>query len=316
MGERKDTRNKSDLTRDEYIEAYKKELCDDENISYFIKELINNDCIDFNVGYYWVEDVVKTFNYLDDYLKHNIDNLESYEFASQLYLDARKYSPGNYPENANYYHNHSVIKVCTFNSYFIENPYHIYTDGYPGEIHYVLKDSIRVEDAVNNDIGILCIHAKPNGEKADGTLKIEKDSIENGLFIEETYREDWFSGVIYATVYDIKKAIDRKYINPFDGTKVEGALFNPYPIKREKEGIIGARKPWFVGKDDCIFSVTAYYHKTNNFKPGEYMVEYYDDLGRHNETIYGDSLYSAYYNFMIEKGCFKDNSEKINENLK
>ncbi len=308
--------NKSNLKLFEYWKVCKEELLKREDFSNLVREIIENDCINLNEvsGYYWLTDGILFFESLDKYLKCNVEDLETYEFSTKIFLDGEKYDKDKNPTNAYYYYNHPVIPISYFNSY-IYNPYNVFTDGYPGDLHFVLKKSVRVIDALNDDIGTICIHVKPSEFDGERGFVIEKESIKNGMFIEERYQENSYSGSVSFHVYDLKKALDRKAIDPFKGVPAEDTLINPFPAKRDRDGIMGARKPWFIGRNDLVFSGLV--HKIRDSKENkQFGVEYYEGNVRFNENLIGDSLYSAYLDFMIEKGYLDKSQKEMNKNLK
>ena len=321
-----DERNIGNLSYEDFNKAYKSDLLNDPSLSYVVRQILENDCIQLERSHYWVSDADNAFKYLDEYLKYNIPDLESYELKNKFYLNGKKYNSGEeYKGTYQYFYwNEPEIKVCSFESVYGNTPYNMYTDGYPGEFHYVLKEPMKCGDILNNDVGILSIHVNPCAED-DDTMIIEKDYAKDGLFIEEDYKTGWRykAGSIRAKIYDFKTALGRGEKDPFEGIKAEDVVIAPVPMERKRYGLMDSKKPWFIGEDDLLFTVSVVQSRKDRDNPHKFTVEYWDSndyvgvpFGLHNEEIEGESIYDAYYKFMVKKGFFRDKANEYEDNGK
>lgn len=320
-----DKRNIGNLSYDEFNSEYKKDLLNDSSISYLVRQMISNDCFQLEHNFYWVKSATDVFRYLDEYFNYNIPDTDFYELKSKFYLNGEKYNTsddfkGTY---SYYYYNTPQIKVCSFESVYGNTPYNMYTDGFPGEFHYVLKEPVKCKDLVDNDIGVLSIHANPCSGTYRETLKIEKDYSRDGLFIEEDYTMGPRENVITAKVYDLKAALERERINPFDGSKAEDTVIAPLSMGRKREGLIDSKKPWFLRDDDLLFQITVRKPLKEASDSHKFKIDYriandpeQVPFGVHTEEIEGESIYSAYYKYMVEKGFFKENPLEYEDNGK
>lgn len=306
-------KNRINLSEDDFKKAYKESLLANEDLSYVVRQLIENDCIDLRESptYFRVEDAVRAFDFLDEFLKYNVEDLESYELTSNIYLDATQYYVKGEPRNTYLYCSHPIIQICQFASCFGKSKYNMYTDGYPGELHYLLKNGIRVEDAVKTE-GVLSILVKPTGINGISTLQIEKDYVNNGLFIEETYNDSFSCPSIDFMIYDLNKALARGEKHPFTGIEAKDIEIMPFPYKRDKNGVMGGRKPWFLTQRDIAACGVIMYDVDKN----EYHLHYRENGNTHDGKLTGESLYSVYYNFMEENKYFSPNQRKYERNRK
>ena len=303
--------NVRDLGFDKFKDAYKEKLLNNPDLSFVVRQIVENDAFDISHRYYWVKNAVKAFTYLDEYLKYNVPDLETFELSSVFYLDGEKYNEGERFLNtlSYYYFNTPCIKVCRFESFLERNPYQLYTDGYPGDLHYLLKKPITVQEAVDSNIGVLSFNANPAGGRGDD-LVIEKDMILDGLFIEEDYKAGWTGQVVNVTIHDLRGALERKEASWVDGDKAENHVIAPLPMKRKKYGTLDSKRPWVLEEKDIIAGLTVY----NDYDiPNVYNIYYRDKNGTHEEKVPGTSVYSVYYDFMVKKGYFKDELEKNKE---
>ena len=150
--------------------------------------------------------------------------------------------------------------------------------GKPGEIHYLLKENRTLLDCANNNQGLISFSIK-TGE----ALSIMKNYINNKFFI----REQYYPGCrIEAELCELKYMMEYEH---FTNKKVCTSSAFDYP---ECFSYNYLREKIFVTKQE----------------DGKYLIDIRDCDDRPvKETIReGDSLYSVYYQYMVEKGYFED----------
>ncbi len=150
--------------------------------------------------------------------------------------------------------------------------------GEPGEIHYLLKENKTLADCMNNNQGLVSFSMKSTGE-----LMFMKNYINERDFIREEYHPD---GGLTAELYELRWLVENN----------RGANKN-----------VCAHSAF--DDPECL---NRYYlcEKIHVYKndDGTYEIDTRDVDGRpvSCETRDGDSLYSVYYQYMVEKGYFKD----------
>jgi len=271
--------------KDGELDIYAKELLENGNLSNVVTEILLNECVSAR-RHFWVEDAIDMFLWIDKYLKHNVVNLGSYEFGSPIFIDGT----ANKVEGSYYDEQRPIIRLCPFNSLLSNSLFNLYTYGNPGEIHYQLTKPLSYNELAESNLGVVSLDIFPFGNSDD--LSANKCYIKNGLYCQErcnlsparAKRES-----VEAGVYDLSGAINRNAGSRF----LEEPVY-PYPNARQKT-------PWFIEHADRIFSIKVYIGKDDRF-----MAEYYDNDGYHYEEIPGETLYGAYYDFMMKKGFFDE----------
>ena len=278
---------------DPTLDSYKKETLNNVDLSNVVREMILNDCVSAT-GYYNVKDAIRMVGCLDEYLKHNIANLDSYEFGNHIFLGT------NLGENSFFYDGHRrMTKLSIFNSLDSNNPFNLYTDGYPGAIHYKLKKPATYKELAESNLGVVSLDIIPYNI-LQGYFSANKCYMKNGLYCEETYVNGKFSTYksdreICAYVYDLNAAINRNACN----SRLECPV---YPYSNETQNDLD---PWLIRYENPIFSVNVLVKPKAKVR---FIAHYKDETGRHIEEITGETIYSAYYDFMMKKGFFDDKS--------
>ena len=160
------------------------------------------------------------------------------------------------------------------------------TIGEPAELHYMLKDNKTLSECVNNNTGVISF-----GMKSGNGLFFTKNYIGNGKYIREEYVPGkMISADIFNADYILKCNKDE------------------YNNKNITNSASPFKYPFFYQYN--YFSKNVEVTKISNHK---FRIDVTDCDTRpvYNEVVDGDSLYSTYYNYMVEKGYFKDNREKF-----
>ncbi len=220
------------------------------------------------------EMMTKPVKDINEYLKFNVDGFDDFDF---------EYQSINIPNSD------VKVPVYTFKPIDENNPYILYVVGNPGEIHYRLKDNIKLNDSINKKQGLLSFSMK-NGE----ALYFMKNYISELNYYDEIIhvfiREQYVPGKnIIADIYNADYMA--KYLGENDNKEASSA-FN-YP-------------------DFCSNSFRELRIYVSEITPHKYDIEVRDCDGRPEEEYFVEdsSLYSAYYNFMVEKGYFVNKGEK------
>ena len=291
--------NHGNASTEELIEAYKEYANKNEVLLPLLKELINNRTLNFEYCY-WLKTAIMDINNLDEYLKYNIENLDTFDVMYSGY--AKKMIEK--PEDR--YVNDSFLPITIIKSSMRDNPYviTIKPNEYGiSEITYMLKDYITLKDANDNNQGVIMMNIKTvNPNDYDG-IEVDKISIENGVLYHENYKASPNGKVIRTSVYDLTYILTRH-------SKV-GSLYSfftkDFMINPDIDFIDNI--PSFIRKEDNRIDYIIVYEKHDVL--GEYKVNYTNDNDRRVETaIEGETLYDAYTRYMIERGFFKDNKEK------
>jgi len=159
-------------------------------------------------------------------------------------------------------------------------PYTLFVSGQPGEIHYVFKDNIDLDFCVDHNIGVLSF-----GMKTGNNLTFRKNYVnEKGFFIE-----DYIPGkYVFTEVHDIN------LLSAFhNGTNV---------VKPQSA---------FQSQDFFTTRFLSLLIFVSQKGPNLYEVDIRDCDGRPIQTVEykGDSLYSAYYHFMVDMGYFNSTED-------
>ena len=207
---------------------------------------------------------IKFINALNEYLKYNVKGFDDFTIEKKL-IDI-----GNgdikYPINIF----ESTDESCEYN---------MFVAGQPGELYYVLKNKMTLEEACNTNQGIVSF-----GMKTGEGLTFIKN-----YFNDEYYcREEYIPGSrLSVEVYMME------YVLKDSDTKINVCLPSAFDIPK------GLRTYGYIEK--------VYVSELEN---GKYEIDVRDVDGRpeSRETREGDSLYSVYYQYMVDKGYFKEKS--------
>lgn len=148
--------------------------------------------------------------------------------------------------------------------------------GEPGEIHYLLKENETLLDAVNNNQGLISFSIK-SGEE----LFLMKNYINSEYYIKEEYTPGF---IIKSEVFNLKYIM--KYDDIINKKVCESSAF---------------KYPEFFNYKNLMGKICVYKNKN-----GRYEIDIRDCDGRpeKSEIRDGDSVYSVYYQYMVEKGYF------------
>ncbi len=160
------------------------------------------------------------------------------------------------------------------------NPYVVWLSSDMNEINCTLNDAISVKDAIENEQGLISFSIRP-GE----TLVFKKKYVTSqGLIKEEYYADNIIRTDIIApehlSYYYSDKDFEKNKVKPESAFKFSKYWSHMY------------RRLWV--------------HELGNNK---YQVDITDCDGRPEDKVIieGESLYSAYYNYMVQNGYFKAN---------
>ena len=160
--------------------------------------------------------------------------------------------------------------------------------GNPGEVHYLLKENKSLFDCVNNNQGLISFSIK-SGEE----LTIKKNYINNREYIREEYNPGCR---IKAEIFDLRYMLENDNIK--DKKVCQSSAFD-YPE---------------------FFSYNNLYEKifVTKQQDGKYEIDIRDCDGRpvKSEIREGDSLYSVYYQYMVEKGHYIGKEQKERKLIK
>ena len=294
--------NRSEVSKEEFILAYKEYASKSEKLSFLVKKLVRDRIIRLE-DCYWLKTAIMNINNIDEFLKYNMENLHTFDVVYSGYVN--KFTEKE--ESNNIYE--SFTPVTIIKSHMKNNPYVliIKPNEYDNsEITYRLKDYITLQDANDYNQGVIMMKIKTiNPNDYDG-IEVQKLSIENGILCHEDYKSSPSGNIINTTLYDLNYILSRL-------SKV-GSRYSfytrDYMITPDIKFLDNL--PKFITKEDNIINYIVAYENIDN--PGVYNVEYRgevnDRVERINETMEGESFYDAYNNFMINKGFFKDNKEK------
>ena len=219
---------------------------------------------------------------LDEYLVVNTNNLE--EFS----LDSINIRTG-YGDVKIPYH---FIKPIDEN-----NPYIMWITGNMSEINYALKDKIPLRRVIESDQGTVSFSIR----------------IANSMSFRRRIAN---SEYVLDEEYIVKDGDDEKNIIRTDFGVVD---YLPY-FYTEEEYNKHMLEPQSTFKDSLFWSYRSAHGSiwARKLEDGTYKIQEFDVDGRpeKSEIRTGSSLYSAYNEYMIEKGYFKDNEQKINRNHK
>ena len=161
-----------------------------------------------------------------------------------------------------------------------EDPHALVVNG--NDINYSLRDTTNLKTAKDEDIGIVSFSVK-TGER----INAYKTYIHNGkLFVERYYTRD---GIILVRAYDIDKVYNPEIKDLYE--------FKPESAFNQIQWLTGCEPEFSI-------SITEQFPNKMNVSVSKNNDEH------ETEIIEGDSLYSAYYDYMVEKGYFVNNSNK------
>ena len=160
--------------------------------------------------------------------------------------------------------------------------------GEPGEVHYLLKENRTLIDCINNNQGLISFSIK-SGEE----LTIMKNYINNRDYIREEYNPGCR---IRTEIFDLRYLVEN--YNAENKKVCQSSAFD-YPEFFNYSCLV--EKIWVTKQED-----------------GKYEIDIRDCDGRpvESEIREGDSLYSVYYQYMIEKGHYIGKEQKGKELIK
>ena len=180
------------------------------------------------------------------------------------------------------------VPIESFDDEDIINPYALVVFGNPGEVHYSFRKTTTIKDCIDNNYNLLSF-----GIKTGVGLCFMKNYLntETGIFTREQYIPD--QGII-AKQYDFHSH--------------DHLTDEPYYLKQDS----------LMLNSDSAFKYPSFCSEryncgkiyVNQIEDGKYVIDIRDCDGRPCETITreGESLYSVYYDYMIEMGYFKKNN--------
>lgn len=212
---------------------------------------------------------------LDEFFRYNIKDCDSYYHSVTIPFNVGRYGTDNQKS--------SIININHFGS-ASEKSYILYTEGGkndPTIVRYFLKKPISLHFVKDHLFdGIISLRVLTIGGK-ESNLLTSKEYVGNGMYCRETYQssENSASRIIKTRVYNIDDLLGKE-------TSATGELMlDPKPIDKD---------PWFLTYNfiDIVVEGT---------EEGRYIIKY---NGKPIE-ISGNSIYSAYYDFMVKIGIFE-----------
>ena len=214
---------------------------------------------------------VKYIKALNEYLNFNVDNFDDFTITDKL-VDI---GCGDIK-----------MPVSIFKSLDDESEHCMVVVGKPGELHYLLKENKTLGDCVKDNQGLISFSMK-SGEE----LMFMKNYINERDYVREQYYPD---GKIKVEVFELQYYIKNENVR--NKSVCQSSAFD-YP-----ECYAGR----YLEVTEKIF--------VHEIEPGKYEIDVRDCDGRPYpdgvETREGDSLYSVYYQYMVEKGYFKGKEDQ------
>ena len=217
----------------------------------------------------------KVISLIDEYLNYNVEGFEKFNIFYQDEL-VRGTSIN--------------IPIYSFQDENEENPYVLVVIGEPGEVHYSFRHNLSLEDCLENNIRLISF-----GMKTGADLCFMKNYLTDSVFIREQYIPK--QGII-AKLYDF---------HAYDHDKA--ANLTDYQVRIDNSMI----------NSDSAFTYPCFCSERFNFgkiyvkqlADGKYKIDVRDCDGRPQDTFIreGSSLYSVYYDFMVENDYIKNNNE-------
>ena len=205
-------------------------------------------------------------NILNEYLNFNVEKFDDFK------IDSKTVDIGNGDIKVPIWIFDSTDESCQYNMYLV---------GQPGELNYVLKNPISLDEAYNNNQGMLSFSVR-----AGEGLMFMKNYATNEYFC----REEYVPGSRLSTdVFDLKYFVNNQHFSKY---KICMSSAFQYSMAISQLNIYGCT---------CKISI-------REIEEGKYEISIRDCDGRPKETDTreGESLYSTYYQYMVEKGYFKD----------
>ena len=293
----------SDENEEECIKRFQ-DFAEENGCCQLVKDFTKNSNIAFNQCY-WLSRAIDNIKSLDEFLKFNIPDIDYYNYKSSTFTlrtdkeEERDWNGNRYDE---------FIPISYYGSLWESMPYMFYSEGIPESINRsmikcVLKNKVTLKQANDEDIGVIMLVINPvTGDDYD-KLKIGKIAVYNGKLFHEQYAvgPGYNQRSVKTYVYDLNYILSRRTsVNGRDPYYTSNYVFEP----DNKEEI---RLPQFIDKKENVLDHVTVVE--NNQKPGVYKLYGYGD--RDSKVIEGDSLYDAYYKYMMEQGYYINNSLPI-----
>ena len=297
--------NNKDLTEEEIKEKYEEYARNNDELLPIVKEFVLDPYIKFERSGN-LDKIIDTINGIDDFLKHNIPNIDTYGlttrgFALQTNKDFEGKCYGNRDED--------YVPISYYTSLDDFEPYVIYSEGTIkntrfAHIKCVLKDSIKLKEANDDNTGVIMFEINPVEDDRWG-LEINKLHINNGKLFREKFIISFCSRRVETKVYNL----DYILLRPSSINECDPYYSRDFIITPNTENIL--HLPKFIRSMENIMDSIVI--KEEPTKPGEYMVvEDKRNIYRWGTCLEGDSLYDAYYKEMVARGYFQENSIKKN----
>lgn len=286
------------ITTEDFIKEYR-DFAHTGGFSQLVKDFVNNPYIRYD-NCWWLSNVTSNIKDLDRYLKLNIPDLDSYGFTTDGFIiQNNKYVPVSFYTSMNF---------SEMDNYEL---YTFFTKGRDDEstnatINCVLKDSlnigISIGEANEHNVGLVAMNIIPVINSRDNAMDATKIYISDGKLCRENYYADRDRHGVVATVYSLDYILTR-----------------PTPVYRfESESYYAGNLlitpstdlPSFITDKNNIIDVIKVYEDKK--EPGVIKVSHEVNNQACSHPIEGESLYDAYYKFMIEQGYFKEINTKKN----
>jgi hypothetical protein len=298
----------SDVEEEEFIKMYR-DFAEENGCCQLVKDFTKNPSIPFNKCY-WLSSATDNIKSLDEFLKLNIPDIDFYNYKSSTFT-LRTDKEIEHDCNGNIYD--EFIPISYYTSLWESMPYIFYSEGTLentrlSNIKCVLKKNMTLKQANEEDIGVIMLNINPADIGDLDQLKIEKIAVYNGKLFHEKYivRPGTNQRSVHTYVYDLNYILSRKTsVNGRDAYYTSNYIFVP----GNKEEI---RLPQFIDKKENILDHVTVVEEYQ--KPGVYKLYGYGD--RSTTIIDGDSLYDAYYKYMMEQGYYINNSLPIKKKQK
>ena len=237
----------------------------DGGCSKLIVTLINDlDLLDGELCYWsrWTRwrkvDYIKALN---EYLRYNVEKFDDFTITYKL---------------VNIGCGSIKLPVYILDSLDKESKHNMVVVGEPGELNYILKDNMTLEECMRDNQGLVSFSMK-SGEE----LMFMKNYISEKDIIRESYFPD---SRVAVELYELRWILDDK--DTINKTVCNASAFDD---------------------PECLIRYNLcekiYVKETEK---GVYEIDTRDSEGRpyKTDTRKGDSLYSVYYQYMVEKGYF------------
>lgn len=228
-------------------------------------------CLDWRTS----GDFEKVVNYLNEYFKYNVTGFNEYS----LHYD-----------NIEVKDTSIIHSYCSFRDVDNNNPYVLIVFGIPGEIHYSFRYETTLKDCLNNNLSLISF-----GLKTGSDLYFMKNYISDMMFVREQYIPA--KNLIVANLYDYRG-------------------YDHDPNKSFRYNYL--KKDTSMMNCDSAFAYPCFCSEAynngmiyvNKQEDGLYKIDTRDCDGRpvDCEIREGESLYSVYYQYMVDKGYFKEKS--------